>query len=184
MELQLKNANVASGDTLEGTATLTLNNDVKGKSVVATLFAEKTQVTFQEAPFEKGSFENVERKRQSTTLVYTKSETLDNEKLYTKQNGPYQYRFSFVIPQTNAPPSGITGVLMSVASMVGGMLGIGGPTRWYIKVELNHDAMLSVPIETKQEIYIVSQQPSAVQLPQQPQQQTPQQPQQNTGGQV
>ena len=42
MELQLKNLNVAPGNTLEGTATLTLNKDVKGKEVVAILFAEET----------------------------------------------------------------------------------------------------------------------------------------------
>jgi hypothetical protein len=79
MELQLANVNVAPGDTLEGTASLTMKKDVMGKEVVAILSAEKT-VT-----------EHIQG-RASTRhlLVYTKSETLDTEKLYTTANSPYQ----------------------------------------------------------------------------------------------
>lgn len=40
MELQLTNVNVAPGDTLEGTASLTMKKDVMGKEVVAILSGE------------------------------------------------------------------------------------------------------------------------------------------------
>ena len=40
--------------------------------------------------------------------------------------------------------------------MAGGMVG-GGIVRWYVKVELKHEAMLSFPIEKKQEIGVVTQ---------------------------
>ncbi len=42
MDLQLKNVNVVPGDTLEGTASLTMKKDVMGKEVVAILYAEET----------------------------------------------------------------------------------------------------------------------------------------------
>lgn len=90
IELQLKNANVPSGGTLEGTVTLTLNKDVKGKEVIAVLYAERTVESL-------GANGQMNRR---TMNIYTKSVVLDGDKLYTKSNGPYQYNFTFVIPQT------------------------------------------------------------------------------------
>jgi len=90
MDLQLKNVNVAPGDTLEGTASLTMNKDVEGKEVVAILYAEET-VREREA-------NGREISKQIT--LYSKSEILDTEKLYTNANSPYQYKFAFVIPET------------------------------------------------------------------------------------
>jgi hypothetical protein len=145
IELQLKNPNVPVGGTLEGTAILTLNKDVKGKEVVAILYAERTTESLNT---------NGQMNRRSFN-IYSKSQVLDGDKLYAKSNGPYQYNFTFVIPQTGGPsaPSGMLGALTGV---VGGMAG-GGIVRWYVKVELKHEAMLSFPIERKQEIGIMTQ---------------------------
>jgi hypothetical protein len=147
MDLQLNNLNVAPGDTLEGTASLTMNKDVDGKEVVAILYAEET-VTERDA---KGS----PHTRQIT--LYSKSETLDAEKLYTKANSPYQYKLSFVIPQTG--PSATQSTSVSLGT---GMLpnlfraSTGGIVRWYVKVELKHEAALKFPVAKTQEINIVA----------------------------
>jgi len=76
MDLQLKNVNVGPGDTLEGTASLTMNKDVMGKEVVAVLYAEET-VREREA---NG------REISKQVTLYSKSEILDTEKLYTNGN--------------------------------------------------------------------------------------------------
>ena len=146
IELQIKNPNVPSGGTLEGTAILTLNKDVKGKEVVAVLYAERTVETIST---------NGQMTRRSMN-IYTKSVVLDGDKLYAKSNGPYQYNFTFVIPQTGGMQTPGSGVLGAFTGMVGGMSG-GGIVRWYVKVELKHEAMLSFPIEKKQEIGVVTQ---------------------------
>ncbi len=152
MDMQIKNPNVAAGEILEGTATLTLNKDVNGKEVVAILFAERTE-TYRTSSGQQGS-----RK----VSVYSKAQTLDTEKLYTKQNGPYQYKFSFVIPQTGASlPAGVSPIIGEIGSLVGGLSGL-APIRWYVKVELKHEAMLTFAIAKTQEISILAQ-------PQQPQ---------------
>lgn len=146
IELQLKNANVPSGGTLEGTVTLTLNKDVKGKEVIAVLYAERTVESL-------GANGQMNRR---TMNIYTKSVVLDGDKLYTKSNGPYQYNFTFVIPQTGNTMAQGGGILGAFTGMAGGMVG-GGIVRWYVKVELKHEAMLSFPIEKKQEIGVVTQ---------------------------
>jgi len=128
MELQLTNVNVAPGDTLEGTASLIMKKDVMGKEVVAILSAEKT-VTERTTPKGAASTRQL--------LIYSKSQTLDTEKLYTTANSPYQYKFAFVIPETS--PSG------------GGSI-----VRWYVAVELKHEAALKFPVAKKQEINIVA----------------------------
>ena len=129
MDLQLTNVNVAPGDTLEGTASLTMKKDIMGKEVVAMLYAEKT--VMEHHP--KGGAAPRE------FLVYAKSETLDTEKLYTTANSPYQYKFSFVIPETGV--SGSRG---------------GEVVRWYVAVELKHEAALKFPVTKRQEINIVA----------------------------
>jgi hypothetical protein len=150
MELQLKSPNVSSGETLEGTATLTLNKDVKGKSVVAILYAERTETTH-------GANGSISKRN---IKIYSRSVDLDTEKLYTKAGCPYQYKFSFVIPQTgvSTPKAASSGMkaVESILGAVGGVSGLGsGLVRWYVKAELNHEAMLTFPIAKTQEINIV-----------------------------
>ena len=128
MNLQLKNVNVAPGDTLEGTASLTMKKDVMGKEVVAILYAEKTVTEHTKGKATPKQF-----------LLYSKSETLDTEKLYTTANSPYQYKYSFVIPETS--PSGLQG---------------GSIVRWYVSAELKHEAALKFPVVKKEEINIVA----------------------------
>ena len=143
MDLQLKNVNVAPGDTLEGTASLTMNKDVMGKEVVAILYAEET-VREREA-------NGREISKQIT--LYSKSEILDTEKLYTNANSPYQYKFAFVIPQTG--PSATHASSISVG-MISSLLRSGGIVRWYVKAELKHEAALKFPVAKTQEINIVA----------------------------
>ena len=143
MDLQLKSVNVAPGDTLEGTASLTMNKDVMGKEVVAILYAEET-VREREA-------NGREISKQIT--LYSKSEILDTEKLYTKANSPYQYKFAFVIPETG--PSSTHATSISVG-MISNLLRSGGIVRWYVKAELKHEAALKFPVAKTQEINIVA----------------------------
>jgi hypothetical protein len=143
MDLQLKNVNVAPGDTLEGTASLTMNKDVMGKEVVAILYAEET-VREHEA-------NGREISKQIT--LYSKSEILDTEKLYTKPNSPYQYKFAFVIPQTGASSTHATSISVG---MISNLFRSGGIVRWYVKAELKHEAALKFPVAKTQEINIVA----------------------------
>jgi len=143
MDLQLKNVNVAPGETVEGTASLTMKKDVMGKEVVANLYAEET-VRQREA-------NGREISKQIT--LYSKSQTLDTEKLYTTANSPYQYKFTFVIPETGSSARQSTSVSVGMFS---NLLGSGGIVRWYIKVELKHEAALKFPVAKTQEINIVA----------------------------
>jgi hypothetical protein len=151
MDLQLKSANVTPGGTLEGTASLTLNKDVKGKSVIAVLFAEQQE-----------RFIGPRGQPETRTIkVYSKTENLDGEKLYTKANGAYDYKFNFVVPQTGPSATRSPSAAVGAMEMLAGGLAMGGfgggmsMVRWYVKVELIHDAMLSFPIAKTQEINIV-----------------------------
>jgi len=143
MDLQLKNLNVASGDTLEGTASLTQNKDVEGKEVVAILYAEET-VTEREA--NGGEI-------RSQISLYSKSETLDTEKLYTKTNSPYQYKFAFVIPETG--PTATQSTRVSIGP-IGNLIRSGGIGRWYVKADLKHEAALKFPVAKTEELSIVA----------------------------
>lgn len=149
MELKLASENAVPGKSLEGTATLTLNKDVRGKEVVAILYAEKTVVNRTQ------NGQVVNRK----VNMYEKSETLDTEKLYTKADGPYQYKFSFIIPEFD-PGAKLGGTAGTIENLVAGAFASRNAAsliRWYVKVELKHEAMLSFPIEKKQEINIVKE---------------------------
>lgn len=150
MELQLNNINVASGETLEGTATLTLNKDVKGKEVIAILYAEREEMRYNQG-----------KETKVKVSIYSKTETLDGDKLYTKANGPYQYKFSFVIPQIDTPAIGSTGgIFGDIMGMKSGGAGVSGMVsgivRWYVKAELKHESMLTFPVATTQEINMLA----------------------------
>ena len=132
MDLQLNSLKAASGEILDGTATLTLNKDIKGKAVVATLYAQTQGVLGKELS-------------QPESFPYSKSQTLDTERLYTSQGGPYRYKFSLVMPQVEA----IETILDKFPEFTYETL------RWFVLVELKHDAMLSLPISKTQEIRIV-----------------------------
>ncbi len=155
MELQLKSQDVASGGTLEGTATLTLNKDVKGKGVVAILYAERTDY---ERTAKGGTMEKKVR-------IYSMTKDLDTEKLYTKQGCPYQYKFNFAIPaQTGSSVPKAVGeglkVIGALAGTFGGLSGLGNSNiRWYVKAELNHESMLSFPIAKTQQVNIIASAP-------------------------
>ncbi len=151
MEIALKSQNVAPGQALEGTATLTLNKDVKGKEVVAILYAERTMTQMGMGGGGSGM-------SQSKMNVYTNKQSLDGEKLYAKSGSPYQYKFSFVIPQANAAGSQPNKNAQAAEMFLGSMAGLMGGSnivRWYIKVELKHEGLLSFPIEKTQEVNIV-----------------------------
>ncbi len=153
MEMQIANVNVAPGETVEGAATLTLNKDVKGKEVLATLFAERTEIRYYNG-----------KRNSSRVRMYAKSETLDTEKLYTKQDSPYQYKFSFVIPllqtpQTSAAPSGALGAALEVVGVLNTISGNSveySPACWYVMVELKHEAMLTFSISKMTEINVAA----------------------------
>ena len=143
MDLQLNNVNVAPGDTLEGTASLTMNKDIMGKEVVVILYAEET--------VRRSNHRQGPSTRQIT--LYSKSEILDTEKLYTTANSPYQYKFAFVIPQTGASATHATSISVGTIS---NFLRSGGIVRWYVKAELKHEAALKFPVAKTQEINIVA----------------------------
>jgi len=143
MDLQLNNVNVAPGDTLEGTASLTMKKDIMGKEVIAILYAEET-VREREA--------NGREVSKQITL-YSKSEILDTEKLYTTANSPYQYKFAFVIPQTGPSATHTTSISLGMIPILPRS---GGIVRWYVKAELKHEAALKFPVAKTQEINIVA----------------------------
>jgi len=143
MDLQLKDLNVAPGDTLEGSASLTMKKDVMGKEVVAILYAEETV----------REREPNGREISKQITLYSKSEILDTEKLYAKANSPYQYKFVFVIPQTG--PSATHATSISVG-MIPNLFRSGAIVRWYVKAELKHEAALKFPVARTQEINIVA----------------------------
>jgi hypothetical protein len=131
IKLQIKNINVAVGQPVEGTVLLKLNEDIKARGISVILYAEKTETT--NTPQGQTLKKN--------TNIYDKTIQLDTEKTYEKSKSPYEYTFSFVIPQ------------------IGMFSGI---VRWYIKAELKHETVLSFPMAAMEEINIISQpQPQA-----------------------
>lgn len=152
IEAQLDNTNPAPGQTVNGTATLAFNNDVKGKGVTVTLFAKQNV--------------RVSSRKMVEKTVYSKTENLDIEQLYTKAHGPYQYKFSFVIPLENkeqnseqnpvSVPAGMTpeqAAMMDKISNFAEKLGTTTP-HWYINVEFKHEDTLTFPMQKTLEIHI------------------------------
>ena len=150
MDLALVSVDVAPGDKLEGTATLTLNTDVNANGVFATLYAERRDETF-----------NAQGQPMSRNVnIYTNRQKLDEKKRYLKASSPLAYKFSFVIPQTGStvPQGGAAG---TVANLIQGAEGMGmragmmaEPVRWFINVTL--EIPLAFGISKVQEINIVN----------------------------
>ena len=149
MDLVLNNINVAAGSTLEGTATLTLNKDIKAKGVVATLYAGKWAKN--QGPFTQSYFSR--RQNYVYVQVYSEVKTLDKEKLYTKQNSPYKYNFSFIIPEIGAATPETSN---SILGMLKDHLKAGNQMRWFVVVELSQEKLLVLQIEKTQEIKIIA----------------------------
>ena len=150
MEIQLKSTDATPGGTIEGAASLTLSKDIKGKAVIAELYAEQSETHYNS----KGRPENV------IVKIYSKKETLDGEKLYPK-GGPYSYNFQFVVPQTAQPkvplqakPGNLRAAAIIGVEMLETMSNI-VPIRWFVRVELVH-GILSFPVAYKQEINIMA----------------------------
>jgi hypothetical protein len=147
MELQLKNLNLYPGGMLEGTASITLKKDVKGKGVIATLFAES--IAWQR------NMQGREEKR--IMVVYKKEDILDVEKTYLKQGSPLQYQFRFDIPQNVLAPE-MRSVVKGIENLAGGASSFGmgrgfaGVVRWYVEVKL--EMPLAIGISKKLELNV------------------------------
>ena len=142
VDLELKDNTVSPGSMLEGTATFTLNKDIKAKGVIAILYAEETR----ETRMANGTSGTTRR------TIYENKQQLDTAKTYAT-GAPLQYNFRFVIPQTGNSTntgSGVGGILKSLAMNSMGM----AITRWYIEVKL--DIGLLDSVSKKQEINILA----------------------------
>lgn len=120
MELRLNRTDLHPGETVEGTATLAMNEQMNARGVFAEFWAERT-----------------ERRGKSSyaRILYKKEERLDTEKLYNPGR-QVQYQFKFNVPE------GILNASESGNDLIGGVMGFlremgNNGIRWYVKVKLD-----------------------------------------------
>lgn len=149
MDMQIANTTVQSGGAVEGTATLTLNNDVKANGVFAIIYAQRRETSFINGTAS-----------QTTVTVYQDKQQLDGPRTYTKGETPKTYNFKLVVPAGSggapqqasggAPQqaSGVLGMLQGIA----GSMGVMAPLMWYVEVKLDHS--LAFDVSKKMQIQV------------------------------
>lgn len=150
MEMQLSKNEFVSGEKIEGTATLTLNKDIKAKGVVAEIWGERTETT-------RNMNGQIQRRQ---VVVYKFASNLDVERAYMRSESPKTYKFTLDAPDTGGMPSaGSEGTAARVFSALGQMAGGGaGPIMWFVGVKVVMPA-LEFSIAKKQQISIVGNRP-------------------------
>lgn len=126
IELQLNGTDFHPCDTIEGTANIILNNEVKARGVTAELIASRTEQRYD-------TFSR--RSRSQTIVLHHEEQSLDSEKLY-KAGTPMRYTFKFIVPK------GILNDSMVKEGLVGGAMGFfrdmgNKAINWEVKVKLD-----------------------------------------------
>lgn len=144
MEMSLDAQSFAEGAKITGTATLTLNKDIKAKGVFATLLAQKEEIYYMNG-----------MPSRRWVPVYNNTAVLDKDKLYAKASSPFSYKFSLDVPKLGVMNPQMTGnsTINTLANLATG--GMAAPLQWFVLAELKHEGMLSFPIENKQQINVV-----------------------------
>lgn len=143
MELQLSKNEFASGEKIEGTATLTINQDTKAKGVVAEIWGERIEAT-------RMMNGQIQRKK---IIVYKFASNLDKERTYMKSESPKTYKFVLDAPQVGAGSSGPEGTAGKILSAFGQMAGGAGPIMWFVEAKLIMPA-LEFSVKKTQQISI------------------------------
>jgi hypothetical protein len=143
-DLQLSHTEASPGGKIQGTVVMTINSDMEAKGVIIDFWGER-KVQIKD---EKGKLRN------QTVVVYKQTKTLDEERLYQKEESK-TYAFSFDVPPD------IGGYETSTTSVVPGgqiygevIASGGGPVAWFVKVRL--DMPFSFEVSKKQQIRIVA----------------------------
>ncbi len=153
IQIQVTSPDISSGATLTGTATITLNSDVKANGIIAKVYANRTTERYVNG-----------NRQPETETFYVKEIPLDGDKLYPKSSSPLKYDFKFVIPQvtgndTGNAPQQIPGALGSLINAAERMQP-GGVVRWYVEVKMN--VHMGIPMIGVQELnWVGARQPGA-----------------------
>ncbi len=146
MDLQIDGTNFVSGDKINCTAILTLNQDVKAKGVVAELWAETMRTSY--------SSRGATRQK---TVVYRMKSDLDGERTYSKSESPKTYKFTFVAPDSSSGAQVGTGMANQILGALENMSSAQGPIMWFIRAKV--DLQLAFDISKTQQISINSASP-------------------------
>lgn len=147
IDLQLNGTNFASGDKVEGTATLTLNQDIKAKGVIAEIWGEREETS-------RGMNGQLQRRK---VIVYKMESNLDAERMYAKSESPKAYKFSFAAPDVGGGGQGGGGMVSKILGAFGSLGGT-GPIIWFVGVKV--DLQLAFDISKRQQISINSRAPA------------------------
>ncbi len=143
-DLKLNGTEFSPGSKIEGTATLTLNQDVKGKGVVAEIWGERVETS-------RAMNGQIQRR---TVVVYKFAANLDGERTYLKTESPKAYKISLDAPLGivgTAQPQGTAGKIFAALGEMGGGQ---GPIMWFVGVKMLMP-LLEFGISKKQQINIV-----------------------------
>lgn len=135
MELRLNRIEFHPGETIEGAASLTLNEQVKARGAVAEFWAEITQ--------SRG-------KSSYTKILYKKEERLDTEKEY-RSGVPMRYEFKFVVPEGILKATGQgNGLLGKIGDFFSKMSN--NSIRWYVTAKL--DVPMAFDVSARQQLRV------------------------------
>jgi hypothetical protein len=123
ISLVLDKVQFSHGETITGTATMTLNKPISARGVTATLFSEITSTRMTPKGMQR-----------STMRGFTFPVPLDGEKEYSTT--PYTYPIKILIPEASATSQ--SSGAMGAAVQAIGMLATGAQnTKWFVEVKLD-----------------------------------------------
>jgi len=136
MELRLNKTQFYPEEVIEGSAMLTLNEQINARGVLATFWAER---------------QTRRGKSTYTDVLYKREERLDTERLYNSSGGAKNYSFKFTVPRgilaENQFGSDLIGGAMSFLRDMGN-----NSIRWYVSVKL--DIPMGFDVSKKQQINV------------------------------
>ncbi len=135
MELRLNRIDLHPGEMVEGTASLSLNEPVKARGVVAEFWAQRQE--------RRG-------KSSYTIILYKKEERLDTEKEY-RAGVPMRYEFKFTVPEgILKDPGHGDGLLGKIGGFFSQMRN--NSIRWHVSAKL--DVPMAFDVSARQQLRI------------------------------
>jgi len=125
MDLRLNKNSFYPKESIEGTATMHLNGEVKARGIAARFWAERTESRYRNG-----------RSGSHTVILFEDSRQLDTERNYTIRDSGKPYPFSFTVPD------GILAAPVSGQGVINGLMNTfrswgNNNVRWKIEVKLD-----------------------------------------------
>lgn len=140
INMALEKTNFVEGETINGSAELTVKSNVKARGVIVKAWGERQVRTYSSS-----------KASSRTEILFEVEKQLDGEKEYMKSAEPLKYNFSMQIPENALRQAkfgeGAIGSVLNIAQQF-----TQGQSRFYVQAKL--DIPMGFDVSKKMQIYI------------------------------